>query len=70
MWRGFLVNSHCVGDVIFDTLTETPPGQGEKVVTIISPEDPWKRKAISAKGIEVTRLLQPLFDNGVTSGRA
>ncbi len=59
------LNSHCLGDVIFDTLKEDPPGQGEKVVTIISPEDPWKRKAISAKGIVVTRLLEPLFNNGV-----
>jgi nicotinate phosphoribosyltransferase len=58
------LNSHCLGDVIFDTLTELPPGQGEKVITIISPEDPWKRKAISAKAIEVKQLLEPLFENG------
>jgi nicotinate phosphoribosyltransferase len=59
------LNAHCLGDVIFDTLSEPPPGQDEKVITVISPEDPWKRKAISAKGIKVTRLLQPLFDNGM-----
>jgi nicotinate phosphoribosyltransferase len=64
------INSHCVGDVIFDTLTELPPGQGEKVITIISPEDPWKRKAISAKAIEVTQLLAPLFENGVRVGES
>jgi len=58
------LKSHCIGDVIFDTLTESQPGQSEKVITIISPEDPWKRKAISAKAIEVTRLLEPLFENG------
>lgn len=63
------LNSHCVGDVIFDILSEPPPGQGEKVITIISPEDPWKRKAISAKAIEVTLLLEPLFDNGTRVGR-
>ncbi len=62
------VNSHCVGDVIFDTLTELPPEKGENVVTIISPEDAWKRKAISAKAIEVTQLLAPLFENGVRVG--
>ena len=59
------LNSHCVGDVIYDVLRESPPGQGEKVVTIISPEDPWKRKAISAKGMQVTQLLRPLFEKGV-----
>lgn len=59
------LNSHCVGDVIYDILSESPPGQSEKVVTIISPEDPWKRKAIPAKGMKVTQLLQPLFENGV-----
>ena len=64
------LNSNCLGDVIFDTLNESQPGQDEKVITIISPEDPWKRKAISAKGITVTRLLEPLFDNGLrVSGR-
>ncbi|TKB25495.1 nicotinate phosphoribosyltransferase [Desulfopila sp. IMCC35006] len=62
--------AHCVGDVIFDTQTELPPGQGEKIITIISPEDPWKRKAISAKAIEVNRLLVPLFEKGKrVSGR-
>ncbi len=62
--------SYCVGDVIFDTQTELPPGQGEKIITVISPEDPWKRKAISAKAIEVNRLLVPLFENGKrVSGR-
>ena len=62
------LDSHCLGDVIFDILSESPPGQGEKVITIISPEDPWKRKAISAKNIEVTQLLEPLFDNGLRVG--
>jgi nicotinate phosphoribosyltransferase len=59
------LNSHCVGDVIYDILSESPPGQDEKVITIISPEDPWKRKAIHAKGMKVTQLLEPLFENGV-----
>lgn len=62
-------DSHCVGDVIFDTLTEQPPERADKVITIISPEDPWKRKAISGKAIEVTRLLEPLFDGGKRVGR-
>ncbi len=57
-------NSRSEGDVIFDTLTEPPPGQEEKIITIISPEDPWKRKAVSVKGIEITTLLKPLFENG------
>jgi len=64
------LDSQCVGDVIYDILSEPPPGQGEKVVTIISPEDPWKRKAIPTKGMKVTRLLQPLFENGVRVGRS
>ncbi len=59
------LDSNCVGDVIFDTLTESPPEQGDKVVNIISPEDPWKRKAVSAKMIKVTRLLAPIFNHGI-----
>jgi nicotinate phosphoribosyltransferase len=62
-------DSHTLGDVIFDTLTELPPGQHEKIITIISPEDPWQRKAISVKTIEVTQLLEPLFENGIRVGR-
>ena len=62
-------DSHTLGDVIFDTLTELPPGQHEKIITIISPEDPWQRKAISVKAIEVTQLLEPLFENGIRVGR-
>jgi nicotinate phosphoribosyltransferase len=59
------LNSHCAGDVIYDILSESPPGMAdEKVVTIISPEDSWKRKAIPTKGMRVTHLLQPLFENG------
>ena len=53
-----------VGDVIFDTLTEEPPSTKDKVLTIISPEDPWRRKIISTKQIEISRLLEPLFDRG------
>ncbi len=53
-----------VGDVIFDTLTEDPPSATEKVLTIISPEDPWRRKIISTQNIEVHRLLEPLFAAG------
>jgi len=53
-----------VGDVIFDTLTEAPPSTDEQVLTIISPEDPWRRKIISTKEIEIVRLLTPLFENG------
>jgi len=53
-----------VGDVIFDTLTEDPPSTDEKVLTIISPEDPWRRKIISSKDIEIDRLLEPLFEKG------
>jgi hypothetical protein len=60
------LNSHCAGDVIYDILSESPPGMAdEKVVTIISPEDSWKRKAIPTKGMRVTNLLKPLFENGV-----
>ncbi|MGB3211808.1 MAG: nicotinate phosphoribosyltransferase [Desulforhopalus sp.] len=61
-------DSHCVGDVIFDTLSELPPGNGEKVITIISPEDPWKRKVIPVAGIETRQLLEPLFSKGVRVG--
>jgi len=62
-------DAHCIGDVIFDTLTESPPGRGEKIITLISPEDPWKRKAISARGLEIIQLLQPLFDGGRRVGK-
>lgn len=62
------LESQCHGDVIFDTLTETPPTEGDGVITIISPEDPWRRKAVSAKGIKVERLLEPLFASGVRVG--
>lgn len=58
------LKSQCIGDVIFDTLTESPPPHGEKLLTIISPEDSWKRKAISTKNIKVTLLLKPLFKDG------
>ncbi len=61
LWR----DATCVGDVIFDTLTESPPTEGSEIVSIISPEDPWKRKEISAKGLKVTQLLRPIFDNGL-----
>jgi nicotinate phosphoribosyltransferase len=57
-------NSLCVGDVIFDTLTEQQPGSSEKIITIISPEDSWKRKIISTKNIRVSTLLAPLFRDG------
>jgi len=53
-----------VGDVIFDTLTEKPPSIEEKVITIISPEDPWRRKIIPTKNISVHCLLKPLFESG------
>ena len=59
------LDSNYVGDVIFDTFTESPPEQGDKVITIISPEDPWKRKAIPARMIKVTLLLTPIFNNGI-----
>ncbi len=62
-------NSHSEGDVIFDTLSELPPGQDDKIITIISPEDPWKRKAISAKDIEIVTLLKPLFEDGTRVSR-
>lgn len=58
-----------VGDVIFDTLTESPPATREKVITIISPEDPWRRKIIPTKDITVKRLFEPLFENGKRVGR-
>lgn len=57
-----------VGDVIFDTLTEEPPTTREKVITIISPEDPWRRKIIPTKSLSIDRLLEPLFDNGLRVG--
>ncbi len=60
LWR----DSHYVGDVIFDTLAESPPGQDENIITIISPEDSWKRKIIPAATVEVSQLLTPLFSNG------
>ncbi len=53
-----------VGDVIFDTLTEEPPSVREKVITIISPEDPWRRKIIPTKNLTIERLLTPLIDGG------
>ncbi|MEJ2135511.1 MAG: nicotinate phosphoribosyltransferase [Desulfofustis sp.] len=53
-----------VGDVIFDTLTEEPPSVREKVITIISPEDPWRRKIIPTKNLTIERLLMPLIDGG------
>ncbi len=53
-----------VGDVIFDTLTEEPPSVREKVITIISPEDPWRRKIIPTKNLTIERLLAPLIDSG------
>ena len=56
------------GDVIFDTLTEEPPSTSEKVITIISPEDPWRRKIIPTKNISVQRLLVPVFESGVRVG--
>jgi nicotinate phosphoribosyltransferase len=52
------------GDVIFDTLTEEPPSSREKVITIISPEDPWRRKIIPTKNISVQRLLVPIVEGG------
>lgn len=52
------------GDVIFDTLTEAPPSTKEKVITIISPEDPWRRKIIPTKHLTVQLLLLPLFASG------
>lgn len=58
-----------VGDVIFDTLTEEPPATTEKVITIISPEDPWKRKIISTRNTEIELLLEPLFASGQRIGR-
>lgn len=58
-----------VGDVIFDTLTEEPPSTAQKVITIISPEDPWKRKIISTRNTEIKLLLEPLFENGRRIGR-
>lgn len=54
-----------VGDVIFDTLMEEPPGTDEKVITIISPEDPWKRKLISTKDLRIHLLMKPFFKDGV-----
>ncbi len=54
----------CVGDIIFDTLTEEQPGSNGALLTIISPEDPWHRKVVPARGISVTRLLEPLFIAG------
>lgn len=53
-----------VGDVIFDTLTEEPPATDEKVITIISPEDPWKRKLIPTSDLRIQLLLEPLFADG------
>jgi len=50
--------------VIYDILTEGPPVQGSGVITIVSPEDPRKRKVVSAKNIEDSRLLQPLVVDG------
>ena len=58
----------CVGDVIFDTLTEDQPGQQEKVLTVISPVDSWKRKIIPTKGLSFKRLLEPLFAGGKRQG--
>ena len=55
---------HCVGDVIFDTLTEELPAANSKVITIISPEDPWKRKIVSSKELTITTLLQPFYQDG------
>ncbi len=57
-------DKRCVGDVIFDTLTEDQPGAEEKVITVISPDDHWKRKAIPTKGLSFRRLLEPLFASG------
>ena len=57
-----------VGDVIFDTLLEDPPSTDEKVITIISPEDPWKRKLIQTADLDIKLLLQPLFSDGERVG--
>ncbi len=59
----------CVGDVIFDTLTEEQPGLAETSIMVISPEDPWKRKIIPTKGLTFKRLLEPLFADGRRIGR-
>ncbi len=59
----------CVGDVIFDTLTEEQPGSEETVIMVVSPEDPWKRKVIPTKGLSFKRLLEPLFADGKRVGR-
>lgn len=64
LWRG----GHCVGDAIFDILTELPPGQDENIVAIISPKDSWKRKAIPTKDLKITQLLEPLFQEGQRVG--
>ncbi|MBE0586014.1 MAG: nicotinate phosphoribosyltransferase [Desulfofustis sp.] len=53
-----------IGDIIFDTLTEEPPGSGEAVLAIISPVDPWQRKVVRTTGVAGTRLLEPLFAGG------
>jgi nicotinate phosphoribosyltransferase len=58
-----------VGDVIFDTLIEDPPSTEDRVITIISPEDPWKRKLIPAKGLRIQLLLKPLFAGGERVGK-
>jgi nicotinate phosphoribosyltransferase len=64
LWLG----ERCVGDVMYDSLTEPQPGQGEKVITIISAEDSWKRKVISTKNIKIKQLLRPVFIDGVRTG--
>ena len=53
---------------MYDSLTEPQPGQGEKVITIISAEDSWKRKVISTKNIKIKQLLRPVFIDGVRTG--
>ena len=53
-----------LADVIFDTLTEAEPEPGDTIITIISPESPWKRKIVAMKDLQVIRLLHPLFMDG------
>jgi nicotinate phosphoribosyltransferase len=60
----FKKGGRCVGDVMYDTLTEEEPVSSGDLVTIISPLNPWKRKVISLAEVTKERLLVPFFANG------
>ncbi|BDD89015.1 nicotinate phosphoribosyltransferase [Desulfofustis limnaeus] len=58
----------CVGDCIFDTLSESRPDRDGGAVNIISVTHPWQNKRVTLAGISGSLLLEPLFVDGQRVG--